>query len=117
MTDERVEEAGGEPSSAETRAPGGLWQSSWGLRLSLGLVAVLVCVGAASAPSSPVPATSSSVSPPVSTPVMAPSTPAPPGPPVVDPNTTTPGLPHQSLDITYDYGPGPQPVPGQSATP
>jgi len=36
---------------------------------------------------------------------------------VVDPNTTTPSLPQQSLDITYDYGPGPQPVPGQPATP
>jgi hypothetical protein len=26
----------------------------------------------------------------------------------------TANLPEQTLDITYDYGPGPQPVPGQS---
>ena len=32
-------------------------------------------------------------------------------------HTVTPNLPQQTLDITYDYGPGPQPVPVQSPTP
>ena len=31
--------------------------------------------------------------------------------------SVTPNLPQQTLDITYDYGPGPQPVPVQSPTP
>jgi hypothetical protein len=31
------------------------------------------------------------------------------------PVTATPSLPQQTLDITYDYGPGPQPVPGQAS--
>jgi hypothetical protein len=33
------------------------------------------------------------------------------------PATATSKLPQQTLDITYDYGPGPQPVPGQSGAP
>jgi hypothetical protein len=34
----------------------------------------------------------------------------------MDPAAATPTLPQQTLDITYDYGPGPQPVAGQSTT-
>ena len=111
MRDERVDEEAEEPSSGESRALGRIWESAWGLRLSLGLVAVLVWAGAASAPSSPAPASSSSVSPPVTMPVMAPSGPAPAAPQAVDPAPPTTNLPQQSLDITYDYGPGPQPAP------
>jgi hypothetical protein len=33
------------------------------------------------------------------------------------PATATPTLPQQTLDITYDYGPGPQPVPGSAQLP
>jgi hypothetical protein len=46
---------------------------------------------------------------------MAPVNPALPAPSTMDPATATPSLPQQTLDITYDYGPGPQPVPGQAA--
>jgi len=117
VRDERVEGEGREPSSAESRALGGLWQSSWGLRISLGLVAVLVWVGATSMSSSPRPATGSPFSPPVTTPVVAPVIPPPTTPSAADTATVTPNLPQQTLDITYDYGPGPQPVPVQSPTP
>jgi hypothetical protein len=116
VRDERVDEEAEEPSSDQNRFLGGVWQSSWGLRLSLGLVAVLVWVGAMSTPS-PSPATSSSGSPPVTTPVVAPASPAPATPQAVDPAPQTSSLPQQPLDITYDYGAGPQPVPGDSPTP
>lgn len=109
---ERAEEPGGE-APTDQRAPRGAWHSSWGLRLSLGLVAVLVWAGATSAPSSPTPASGASVSPSVSTPAVVATNPAPAATSTMDPATATPNLPQQTLDITYDYGPGPQPVPGQ----
>jgi hypothetical protein len=117
VREERVDEEAREPSSDQSSALGRIWQSAWALRVSLGLVAVLVWVGATSAPSSPSPASSSSVSPPVTTPVVAPGGPASAAPQAVDPMPTTTNLPQQSLDITYDYGPGPQPVPGPSPAP
>jgi hypothetical protein len=79
----------------------------------VGFVAVLIWAGAASVPSSPTPASRASVSPPVTTPVVAPT----PAPSTMAPATATPGLPQQTLDITYDYGPGPQPVPGSAQLP
>jgi hypothetical protein len=45
---------------------------------------------------------------------VTPTSSAPPASSTMDPATATPKLPQQTLDITYDYGPGPQPVPGQS---
>jgi hypothetical protein len=116
VREERRDEEAVEPSSDDNGARGRIWQSAWGLRVSLGLVALLVWVGATSASSSPSPASSSSVSPPVTTPVVAPGGPASAAPQAVDPPSTT-NLPQQSLDITYDYGPGPQPVPGPSPAP
>jgi len=112
---ERAEGQGAEAPTDEGRVPGRAWHSSWGLRLSLGFVAVLIWAGAASVPSSPRPASGASVSPPVTTPVVAPTNLAPPSPSTMDPATAAPNLPQHTLDITYDYGPGPQPVPGQSA--
>jgi hypothetical protein len=111
---ERAEGPVGEAPSDQTRVPGGVWHSSWGLRLSLGFVAVLVWAGATSVPSSPTPVRGTSVSPTVSTPAVVPPSPAPPAPAPMDPATATPTLPRQTLNITYDYGPGPQPVAGQS---
>ena len=115
MRGERGEEQGGEAPADQSRVPAGVWHSSWGLRFSLGLVALLVWAGATSVPSAPTPARGTSVSPTVTTPVMAPVNPALPAPSTMDPATATPSLPQQTLDITYDYGPGPQPVPGQVA--
>jgi hypothetical protein len=117
VREERLDEEAREPSSDQSRALGWIWQSGWGLRVSLGLVAVLVWVGATSVPSSPSPASSSSVSPPVTTPVVAPGGPASAAPQAVDQVPPTTNLPRQTLDITYDYGPGPQPVPGPSSAP
>jgi hypothetical protein len=117
VQDEWVTEEAEEPPSDQSRKLGRIWQSAWGLRLSLGLVALLVYVGATSVPSSPSPASVSPVAPPVTTPVVAPVAPAPSAPQAVDPAPPTPRLPQQSLDITYDYGPGPQPVPGPSGAP
>ncbi|HWC38188.1 MAG TPA: hypothetical protein VG476_06650 [Acidimicrobiales bacterium] len=111
VREERGDEEAQEPSADESWARGAIWQSSWGLRVSLGFVALLIWVGAMSVPSSPTPAKSSSVSPPATTPVVAPAGPASPAPQAVDPTPSTTNLPQQPLDITYDYGPGPQPAP------
>jgi hypothetical protein len=124
--DERAETEGGGTSPDQHSQDGqhgrrrvleAIWQRSWGLRLSLGLVAVLVWAGASSAPSSPQPARGTSVSPPVTTPVVAPTSPDPQAPPTVDPAAAAPKLPQLPLDIIYDYGPGPQPAPGAASSP
>jgi hypothetical protein len=114
---ERAEGPGREAPTDQSRMIGRAWHSSWGLRLSLGFVAVLVWAGATSVPSSPTPASRTSVAPTMSTPVVTPTSSAPPASSTMDPATATPKLPQQTLDITYDYGPGPQPVPGQSEAP
>jgi hypothetical protein len=114
VEDERGKEQAGELSAGNTRLPGRVWQSSWGLRLGLGLVALLVWAGATSWSSAPPAVTGTPASPPVTTPVVAGGGPA--TPPATDPATTA-SLPQQTLDITYDYGPGPQPVPGVRPTP
>ncbi len=111
---DRAEEQNEQAPTKWAEALGSVWQSSWGLRLSLGLVAVLVWAGVASMPSSPSPASSTSVPPAASTRVVAPTTSARPAS-TTDQATPAPSLPQQPLDITYDYGPGPQPVPDQSA--
>ena len=115
MRGERAEGQGGEPPTKESGVLGRAWHSSWGLRLSLGFITVLVWAGTASVPSSPTPASGASVSPPATTPVVAPTSAPSTMAPAAATATPTATLPQQTLDITYDYGPGPQPVPGQSA--
>jgi hypothetical protein len=106
---DQLAEAPAEEHSTPVKALGRIWHASWGLRLGLAVIAVLIWAGATSLPSSP-PATGASVSPQV-TPVVAPSGQSTPSP-SVDTAPPTPNLPQQPLDIQYDYGPGPQPVPG-----
>lgn len=99
-----------------SRLLGRIWESSWGLRIALGFVVVLVWTGATSLSSSSVPATGPASSPSVNSPAIEQTSPAALPAPAAGAAAGNLNLPQQTLDITYDYGPGPQPVPGTSST-